>query len=501
MNDIFISYRRDDSAGHAGRLFDGLRARFGAGHVFMDVTDLRPGQDFAVELERAVGRADCVLAVIGPRWLQAVDAAGRRRIDDPDDFVRREIALGLAHGATVIPVLVHGAALPRAAELPEPLQPLARRQAVELSDPRWDSDLRELIASLAEGTEREVAAHATGAAPHTPSPAGRGLGGAALAALVLLAGGLWFALRAPSDPIAAPAPGAVTDRSRPQPQTQPQAQPQPQTKPHPPRYAIALPPLTEVRFRTNRAQVVFSILAIRQEPRDSSTQVLSFRVRMLNLGPADEAFGSDQFRLVAGERSIEPSDSLIGSTEGLDAKETTLRFITPAGLADVALEVRVYAENTRMPIPLSARTIIPDDVTLDDFGLRKAMRVVDAVRQFPVRIAVDRDVEVGKAAYRISTALVERETAEKASLAVTVRCAPARGSGGASFGSSSVRLWIDGVPRAPVNNVNMAVDTGDSKEAVFVFDLLALPSTLEVGVRHGAEVARIPLPVSALVPR
>ena len=112
-------------------MFDRLKDQRGAEHVFMDVTDLRPGQDFAVELDQVVGRADCLLAVIGPRWIEAVDASGRRRIDDPDDFVRREIVSGLAKCAIVTPVLVHGAAMPRSTRLPEPLQALVRRQAID----------------------------------------------------------------------------------------------------------------------------------------------------------------------------------------------------------------------------------------------------------------------------------------------------------------------------------------------------------------------------------
>ena len=154
------------------------------------------------------------------------------------------------------------------------------------------------------------------------------------------------------------------------------------------RFAITLPPLTEVRFRTNRAQVVFSILGIRQEPRDSSTQVLAFLVRMLNRGPADEAFGSDQFRLIAGGLSIAPTASLISATEAVEAKETTLRFVAPSGVVDVALEVRVYADSTRIPVALSARSPIPDDAALDDFGYPKRARVVDTLRQFPAPLAL-----------------------------------------------------------------------------------------------------------------
>jgi serine/threonine protein kinase len=146
---IFISYRRDDAAGHAGRLFDGLKERFGASRVFMDVTDLRPGQDFMVELERELAKCDYLLAVIGPKWLDAVDATGRRRLDKADDLVRREVSAALAGSATVIPVLVYGARMPSAEALPEGLKPLARRQSIELTDRRWESDLRELVEFLA----------------------------------------------------------------------------------------------------------------------------------------------------------------------------------------------------------------------------------------------------------------------------------------------------------------------------------------------------------------
>ena len=118
VKNVFISYRRDDSAGHAGRLQDGLSERLGAGRVFMDVSDLQPGQDYVAALDRALAQADCVLVVIGPRWLAAVDAAGQRRIDDPQDLVCREISAGLSRPATVIPVLVHGATMPAAEALP-----------------------------------------------------------------------------------------------------------------------------------------------------------------------------------------------------------------------------------------------------------------------------------------------------------------------------------------------------------------------------------------------
>jgi hypothetical protein len=506
MNDIFISYRRDDSAGHAGRLFDRLKDRLGAEHVFMDVTDLRPGQDFAVELEQAVAKANCLLAVIGPRWLDAVDASGRRRIDDPEDFVRREVGAALSKGASVIPVLVHGAKMPPADELPEALRSLARRQAIELSDQRWDSDLRELVQFLSADANVVTAPRDTGPAASKPAMAGgRRLSAIAMVALALVVGGSWMAFNASNrnaqiaesmpDPTArsvaadAPAP-AVAGAPRPVKTAGPQQ-----------RFAVALPQVSEVRFRTNRAQVVFTIMGIRLEPRDSDTQVLTILVRMLNLGPSDEAFGSDQFRLIAGDQTIASTTTLISGIEATEAKEASLRFVAPSGAADVALEVRMNTESTRIPIALSARSPIRDDVSLDNFGRARPARVVDTLKDLPAALTVGQLVEVGMVGYRISAAMIERETTEKASLTVTVRCSVPRGGRGVSFGSSTVRLWIDGVPRAPVNFVNLAVDPGDSKEDRFVFGLVSMPQTLEVGIQNGGDSARVPLPLASLTRR
>src|SRR5262245_42160150 len=160
MPGIFISYRRDDSSGHAGRLFDRLAQRFGPDSVFMDVTDIAPGEDFTRVIENSVGSAELLVALIGPQWLSASDGAGAHRLDDPADFVRREIAAGL-HGSTVvIPVLVRGARMPREDQLPDELRPLARRQAVELSDNRWESDLAEFERALDKRLGRPAGAGA-----------------------------------------------------------------------------------------------------------------------------------------------------------------------------------------------------------------------------------------------------------------------------------------------------------------------------------------------------
>lgn len=144
---IFICYRRDDSAGHAGRLYDRLSAHFGEGNVFMDVDYIKPGEDYEQIIEKAVGSCEILLTLIGKRWLSSSDGA-LRRLDKPDDFVRLEIAAALDRGIRVIPILVQGASVPEPHVLPEDLARLSRRQAYELSDVRWKQDLDKLIIAL-----------------------------------------------------------------------------------------------------------------------------------------------------------------------------------------------------------------------------------------------------------------------------------------------------------------------------------------------------------------
>ena len=147
MTRIFLSYRRDDDAGFAGRLADALEKEFGAGSVFRDVDDIRPGEDFVQAIESHLREVGAVLVMIGPRWL-AAGAAGRRRLDDSRDFVRQEIQAALASGKPLIPLLVGGATMPTEADLPDGIAGLARHQAVVLSDGSWRDDVKRLAVSL-----------------------------------------------------------------------------------------------------------------------------------------------------------------------------------------------------------------------------------------------------------------------------------------------------------------------------------------------------------------
>jgi WD40 repeat protein len=157
---IFISYRREETAYPAGWLFDRLVEHFGQGQVFKDVDSIQLGDDFVEVITAAVARCDVLLALIGDQWLTITGEDGRRRLDDPDDFVRLEIEAALTRNIRVIPVLVDGARMPRAGELPPSLAKLVRRQALELSPSRFASDtgrlLRVLDSSLAEAQARQA---------------------------------------------------------------------------------------------------------------------------------------------------------------------------------------------------------------------------------------------------------------------------------------------------------------------------------------------------------
>ncbi|HJP65516.1 MAG TPA: toll/interleukin-1 receptor domain-containing protein [Actinomycetota bacterium] len=145
---IFISYRRDDTRYVAGRLYDRLINTFGKDRIFRDVYSIPAGEDFPTWIKEAVSSANVVVALIGDRWATIASKEHERRIDDPEDWVRLEIATALEHETLVVPVLVEGAAMPDPRDLPEPLRALARHQTVSLSDEHFDADVAELIRVL-----------------------------------------------------------------------------------------------------------------------------------------------------------------------------------------------------------------------------------------------------------------------------------------------------------------------------------------------------------------
>jgi TIR domain len=145
---IFVSYRREDASGHAGRLYDHLADRFGPDKVAMDIDTLQVGVDFGSAIESALASSSVMIAIIGRNWLTVADARGERRLDNPDDFVRMELRAAFHLGLPVIPVLVGGARLPAAEDLPPDIEQLTHWHALEIPDTRWRLGVDQLVAAL-----------------------------------------------------------------------------------------------------------------------------------------------------------------------------------------------------------------------------------------------------------------------------------------------------------------------------------------------------------------
>jgi TIR domain len=170
LGGVFISYRREDSGGYAGRISDRLNSCLGRDNVFFDVDAIPPGRDFVDVLSERVGKCDALIAVIGKHWTSSVDDDNRRRLDDPNDFVRVEIAAALERKVTVIPVLVDGATMPQAVDLPDVLKSLTRRQAIQISLTSFEADAKRLTDALAK-IEEEQSGNQPAAATRPSGPA------------------------------------------------------------------------------------------------------------------------------------------------------------------------------------------------------------------------------------------------------------------------------------------------------------------------------------------
>ncbi|WP_216840970.1 toll/interleukin-1 receptor domain-containing protein [Acidobacterium sp. S8] len=162
LSSIFINYRRSDSEGEAGRLFDDLTSHFHHDSIFMDVAAIEPGRDFRKAIDQSVTSCGVLLALIGRDWLESKDSLGNKRLENANDFVRIELASALKRDIPVIPVLVRGARMPLAEQLPDDLKELHYRNAVELTHARWKSDVQVLIRALRPHMGAAVNADTTG---------------------------------------------------------------------------------------------------------------------------------------------------------------------------------------------------------------------------------------------------------------------------------------------------------------------------------------------------
>jgi TIR domain len=325
---VFLSYRREDTSGHAGRLYDVLVERYGESNVFMDVDTIDVGDDFAEAITRAVASCDALIALIGRRWLNAVNADGRRRLDDPNDFVRLELEAALERDIPVVPARVQGARQPPAAELPATVAPLALRQGVELDDEGWHDDVDRLIERLG----RAFGSGTPGVREQPPwrRTAPRAL--AAIVALVVAGAGFAFALDRLRDSDAS-AESAVA-REEPE-----------------------LPAVLERRFSVvlpagNRATIderVYEIVGSRVEQRNPGEQGLHLTVRLTNKARFDTNFWARSFRLVVDGVARAPTSDLNEIVAAGTTGEGVVAFAVPEAARRLVLLVE---DQVRVPLVL-----------------------------------------------------------------------------------------------------------------------------------------------------
>jgi hypothetical protein len=340
MAGTFISYRREDAAGYAGRLRESLERRLGSARVFRDVDTLRPGQDFVQAIESRLSDCAVMLAVIGREWATARDLAGARRLDEPFDFVRLEIAAALARpNVLVVPVLVEGATMPSTTELPENLRPLTRRHAVSVRDETWDSDVDRLVNVIESAMSTRDPSRAD-----APIAASR-LWVAGALALVIVGLLLYNGNRTRSDEAdganpASPAGGV---------ETPPAGGPSPEGTPisaaggSP--YTIEVSRVAEAAF----GEAVFAVASGNVVMRGDGPE-LRLRIRVMNSGRNDVGFLDSMFRLSVGGDVLSPTSGLSSSVPGNSLRYGIVAFrLRPQMRAGV---LRIVNDQQTADIPL-----------------------------------------------------------------------------------------------------------------------------------------------------
>lgn len=165
---IFVSYRREDSEHAAGRLRLSLLSQFGDEAIFMDTSSIQAGEEWPSRIKSALDSAKAVIAVIGRDWVRVSDEWGQRRIDEENDWVRKEIEQALAQNKEVIPVLVSEGRMPPADKLPRSISALPEKQAMSIRSSYWDHDIKLLLSRLEFLGETPLARQLVGPYPGGP---------------------------------------------------------------------------------------------------------------------------------------------------------------------------------------------------------------------------------------------------------------------------------------------------------------------------------------------
>jgi len=471
MSQIFISYRREDSAGHTGRLRDALSAEFGAARIFRDLDTIAPGDDFVQAISRGVASCAVFLAVIGRNWLAAADREGRRRLDMPADHVRTELTEALQRGVRVIPVLVQGASMPQASDLPDSLKPLADRNAIALDDDDWPSDVQRLVQAIR---------HALGgsAAPRAVDERGRSrlwmaASGAAVIALVAFAlvNRSCATASSPSDPLpsSVATPGVTRSSSS---------------------SARAGTPAKVTLTAGGEAalgQLVYEIMDAGVNT-GSEGHALRLRVRLTNHGRYAAGFGDSDFRLKIGDDVTAPTSGVGDIVAGESTKENTISFPLSTSAAAATLRVVSAGETAEIPLDLTGREGLtaPQDRDLRRAGKRTAALPLDADKA---------RLRFGDLTCEVRSASAHRYV-NKLVLTLSVR-AQNNGRYDAGFGDYHFRLLLGGTAQAPVSGLSTVVSPQTSLDGSIVFDLPLDARDVVIRVRYFETTAELPLTIPA----
>jgi hypothetical protein len=445
MSGTFISYRREDAAGYAGRLRESLQRRLGSERVFRDVDGLRPGQDFVDAIEASLAACRVMLVVIGREWIDARDAAGARRLDEPYDFVRLEVATALTRPEVlVVPVLVEGASMPAASELPENIRPLARRHAVSVRDETWDADVDRVVSIVADA---EAGSPGTRPRPRLLVP--RVWAPAALVMALLAALAFVLFRRMNHQATVATEPLAQTQSG--------QAAQSPLAFPA---YAIDVPRVAEVAF----GHVIYTLVSGNITPR-GDTRELRLRVRLSNGGRYTANFWDRTFRLAADGEALAP-------TSGLDdlVPDHSLRY----GIVTFRISPRTTRATLQLfDNPATAPAEIPLD--LSPTGRRvvdEQAAVPDSLSQAIVRPALSGAASLLDAdgiAVTLDRASTRR-FANTLRLRLSIRMANL-GKGAVATGSIVMRLEDGDVVAVPLDFPSEVIQATSTTSATVTFDL------------------------------
>jgi hypothetical protein len=461
MAGVFISYRRGDASGYAGRLREGLDRRLGEGHVFRDADAIEPGQDFVQAIETRVGECDALLALIGQDWLHATNATGQRRLDLADDFVALEIAGALKRSEVlVVPVLVEGACMPAADELPPSIRSLAHRQAVTIRDETWDQDVGRLASVLARrlglmgaprdaiGTRGESMAQ-----PASPTVGKLRIGGVVVIVLAIAA---LLIGRFREHRIETTAGTAERSASSETPGSEPGAAPSSSSG----SYGIDIPRITEFAD----GKLTHTLISGSVTPR-GNVRLVRLRIRFANDAQNDANFWDRSYRLLVGDQTLAPTSNLDEVVSAHSVKDGIVSFEVPAGTGKAALRVDAQGDPPgTLPLDLSTtgRGVVPEDTAV---GEPLAHAVLTRLAQDDQPLVSNRSVSLTLAG------VTSRRFVNTLRVIFAIRMNNLQNYM-QHFGSEGVRVLVNGLPTAPVDSPNETVAGGSSSPLRdFVFDL------------------------------